>query len=474
MKPDNSSCLDIDECSQANACSADATCANTDGSYTCSCNEGFTGNGIVCERMEVCLYVPGVQSCSCRPGMVTSGNACVDIDECKNKTACWPNAQCQNTFGSFTCFCNENYTAVGQSCKPACRSVPCPSDPCVNGGACYVDGVDGGCSAAKCSCTPVTQGDKCQFGTLTVPVSRKPGAAKVKYALKLWFISKKYNSITEAVKAELTNAVINKLKIISGFNAVSLENFSSTGNSTIKSNCMANFDYPLDSSIHAIYNGTQLALIRSKFVLMRYLGNILLEDIQQTVVPQNQLDQVYNCNTTFTGYTLSLPETSGPVCLSPCANENHCNKNGECQHLQTGAVCVCNNKGIYQTTGSRCEEVTLISRVFFAILFGTLGGILLLLLLAGLLGYMLYRRKKAWDRFSDTGSLGTNRSRFPSFSRKGSYIPWITTMPESTILSDASGIKTLSYRENSKPDPHKEVRLPRATAFDNPAMSQYE
>ncbi|XP_078725925.1 uncharacterized protein LOC144942818 [Lampetra fluviatilis] len=237
---------------------------------------------------------------------------------------------------------------------------------------------------------------------------------------------------------------------------------------------MANFDYPLDSSIHAIYNGTQLALIRSKFGFMRYLGNILLEDIQQTVVPQNQLDQVYNCNTTFTGYTLSLPETSGPVCLSPCANENHCNKNGECQHLQTGTVCVCNNKGIYQTTGSRCEEVTLISRVFFAILFGTLGGILLLLLLAGLLGYMLYRRKKAWDRFSDTGSLGTNRSRFPSFSRKGSYIPWITTMPESTILSDAAGIKTLSYRENSKPDPHKEVRLPRATAFDNPAMSQYE
>ena len=29
-------------------CHAEATCANTDGSYTCMCNAGYTGNGLIC------------------------------------------------------------------------------------------------------------------------------------------------------------------------------------------------------------------------------------------------------------------------------------------------------------------------------------------------------------------------------------------------------------------------------------------
>ena len=40
---------DIDECSDStHNCHADATCANTDGSFTCTCNEGYTGNGTFC------------------------------------------------------------------------------------------------------------------------------------------------------------------------------------------------------------------------------------------------------------------------------------------------------------------------------------------------------------------------------------------------------------------------------------------
>ena len=29
-------------------CDIDASCTNTDGNYTCQCNPGFTGNGIIC------------------------------------------------------------------------------------------------------------------------------------------------------------------------------------------------------------------------------------------------------------------------------------------------------------------------------------------------------------------------------------------------------------------------------------------
>ena len=40
--------VDIDECSLSHGCDSSATCQNTDGSYSCSCLNGYTGNGITC------------------------------------------------------------------------------------------------------------------------------------------------------------------------------------------------------------------------------------------------------------------------------------------------------------------------------------------------------------------------------------------------------------------------------------------
>lgn len=39
--------LDVDEC-ENNICDANAVCNNTEGSYVCRCNEGYTGNGRIC------------------------------------------------------------------------------------------------------------------------------------------------------------------------------------------------------------------------------------------------------------------------------------------------------------------------------------------------------------------------------------------------------------------------------------------
>ena len=49
---------DIDKCSDAsiNECHSKAVCTNTQGSYTCECLNGFSGNGRDCEG-EVNFYV---------------------------------------------------------------------------------------------------------------------------------------------------------------------------------------------------------------------------------------------------------------------------------------------------------------------------------------------------------------------------------------------------------------------------------
>ena len=43
-----SSFTDINECA-ASPCHHNASCTNTEGSYTCNCQSGYSGNGSICE-----------------------------------------------------------------------------------------------------------------------------------------------------------------------------------------------------------------------------------------------------------------------------------------------------------------------------------------------------------------------------------------------------------------------------------------
>jgi len=40
--------LDVDECATSNDCSEHATCSNNVGSYDCTCDVGYRGNGRNC------------------------------------------------------------------------------------------------------------------------------------------------------------------------------------------------------------------------------------------------------------------------------------------------------------------------------------------------------------------------------------------------------------------------------------------
>jgi len=51
-KLDGDMCVDVDECATAtDDCSTEATCANTTGSFTCTCGPGFAGDGRTCTRV---------------------------------------------------------------------------------------------------------------------------------------------------------------------------------------------------------------------------------------------------------------------------------------------------------------------------------------------------------------------------------------------------------------------------------------
>lgn len=127
-------CADIDECKAGTAgCDANATCANSIGGFTCTCNNGYKGDG----------------------------STCTDKDECGSDGGnnCDSHATCTNTTGSFTCACNapgymgngtsctacacaNGYACSATACKTSCSSdSDCVSDHFCSGGTCKVDAV---------------------------------------------------------------------------------------------------------------------------------------------------------------------------------------------------------------------------------------------------------------------------------------------------------------------------------------------
>lgn len=170
--PTAGSCTDIDECAMGtDNCDTNATCTNEPGSFSCSCDFGYEGDGVTCSRadtdgdgtddlvectdpqacedtdgdgtpdyQDVCgdgrASIPANEACD--DGNAVNGDgcsdtcviesgwecpdagACTDIDECAEGTDnCDVNATCTNEPGSFTCTCNFGFAGDGVTCDPS-------------------------------------------------------------------------------------------------------------------------------------------------------------------------------------------------------------------------------------------------------------------------------------------------------------------------------------------------------------------
>ncbi len=68
-------CQDVDECATgANGCHENASCTNTEGGFSCSCDPGYDGDGITC-TLDICEGDDSV-------GDVDGDGVCDDIDPC--------------------------------------------------------------------------------------------------------------------------------------------------------------------------------------------------------------------------------------------------------------------------------------------------------------------------------------------------------------------------------------------------------
>uniref|UniRef100_A0A3B4B7A0 Uncharacterized protein n=1 Tax=Periophthalmus magnuspinnatus TaxID=409849 RepID=A0A3B4B7A0_9GOBI len=127
----------VNECHDESLCT-NGHCVNTDGSFFCKCNLPWTPDAnkkkcvieAVAECQDPancknghCVDTPGSYYCICSPPwtLATDRNSCVtpeeqasvvpfaDVNECQDPSYC-KNGRCENTPGSFHCFCDPPFT----------------------------------------------------------------------------------------------------------------------------------------------------------------------------------------------------------------------------------------------------------------------------------------------------------------------------------------------------------------------------
>ncbi|XP_034854221.1 adhesion G protein-coupled receptor E5 isoform X2 [Mirounga leonina] len=137
------SCDDINECgpSSAVSCGKFADCQNTEGSFYCTCIQGYelasqartfrnesentcqdvnecTSGQNPCHNSTHCLNNIGGYECRCRPGWKPvpgsrngpKNTVCEDVDECSSgQPTCHESTVCINTVGSYKCHCRRGW-----------------------------------------------------------------------------------------------------------------------------------------------------------------------------------------------------------------------------------------------------------------------------------------------------------------------------------------------------------------------------
>ena len=123
-----------------NPCHVNARCTDSEGSFVCQCDVGFSGDGFSCSSkcltqdskhharrkreqctvfVVVCVEMHRLTMVFCHDYSIII-SCFIDIDECLSNP-CHTNASCTDTEGSFHCQCNPGFSGDGIS---NCASKP--------------------------------------------------------------------------------------------------------------------------------------------------------------------------------------------------------------------------------------------------------------------------------------------------------------------------------------------------------------
>ena len=105
----NGKCVDIDECSQPTSCQG---CANTEGSYTCSCTVGYEWKDGQCVDIDECLrFNDPFGRCTVRWSRMSFDTNFQRILERNILT------YCTNSIGGYQVTCDDGYRVCPDFCK---------------------------------------------------------------------------------------------------------------------------------------------------------------------------------------------------------------------------------------------------------------------------------------------------------------------------------------------------------------------
>uniref|UniRef100_S4R5G7 VWFD domain-containing protein n=1 Tax=Petromyzon marinus TaxID=7757 RepID=S4R5G7_PETMA len=332
-------------------------------------------------------YVIMVSGCLCDPGYAgvyctDDYNACVD-------SPCHPGVNCTDEPApslGFSCGpCPVGLTGNGSKCyanaiKICCNGTACIGGFCKNGGTCFNTPQ----CTAECKCQASYYGIDCQYGKTTINASIKTGL----YLAVLQRLLSPNIGCSIAHKSLSSYYLLGPGDWRETFLEMEVLSIDKTGDIGGQSRWTLRNEFD-GQGIKDANNFCTLKMI----VVILFLLSDLTEQWKNLgmgtpmkVIPLHQIDavskdelkQYINCSTTMPKYVPIWIDGTGFVCQSPCITEIYCKNGGQCQHTSKGPVCTCAPNGIYHSDGDQCQHLTVTSPAFFGILFGSLGGMLLL------------------------------------------------------------------------------------------------
>lgn len=358
-----------------------------------------------CSKEDQCLYnetskegnsSTEVTSCKCDGnsfGRLCEHSKDLCTEPCFPSVDCIPGKGCQA--------CPPNMTGDGRHCVAVeisefCQNHSCPVNYCYNHGHCDISGPPG--CQPTCTCAPAFTGNRCFLAgnNFTPIVSKELPLRTITLSLR-----EDENASNADVNASVANVLENlDMRAFLSNSLVELIRTSPGAQSLGKPihhwKVVSHFKYrPRGPLIHYL-NNQLISAVMEAFLLqarqerrkrsgearknVRFFP-ISRADIQDGMALNlSLLDEYFTCDG-YKGYRLVYSPQDGVTCVSPCS-EGYCHNGGQCKHLPDGPQCSCATFSIYTSWGERCEHLSVKLGAFFGILFGALGALLLLAILA--------------------------------------------------------------------------------------------